>query len=79
MLQRAPHLARLRRQNLFLKGVLANINHGLRKDILRFANKDQIDAIREMVHNILRNGIDFKAEHIQEIKKHATLTRTLAN
>ena len=79
MLQRAPHLAHLRRQNLFLKGVLANINYGLRKDILRFANKDQIDAIREMVHNILRNGIDLKPEHIQELKKHATLTRTLAN
>ena len=74
-----PHLARLRRQSLFLKGVLANINHGLRKDMLRFANKDQIDTISEMAHNILRNGVDLKPEHIQELKKHATLIRTLAN
>ena len=41
--------------------------------------KDQIDAISEVAHNILRNGIDFKPEHIQELKKHAALIRSLAN
>ena len=74
-----PHLARLRRQSLFLKGVLANINHSLRKDMFRFANKDRIDAISEMAHNILRHGIELKPEHIQELKKHVTLIRTIAN
>ena len=73
------HLVRLRRQSLFLKGIFANINHSLRKDMLRFANEDQINAISEIAHNILRNGIDLKPEHIQEMKKHAPMIRTIAN
>ena len=44
-------MQRLRRQRPFLESILKESNRFKRQDLLQHANKDQINAVSEMVKN----------------------------
>ena len=48
---------RLKRQLPFLRSIISTANRNRRRDMLKHANKDQINAISEMTLNLLKNNI----------------------
>jgi len=50
-------MKRLRRQLPFLRSVLKEANRFKRQELLQHANVDQINAVRELVLNLLKNNI----------------------
>ena len=54
-------MKRLRRQRPFLDSIMKEANRLKRQDLLTHANGDQIDAVSEMVLNLLK-------EHIPDAK-----------
>ena len=50
-------MIRLRRQRPFLEAILKKANQNRRQEMLEHANADQINAVSEMVLNLLRNRI----------------------
>ena len=50
-------MIRLRRQRPFLEAILKEANRNRRQEMLEHANADQINAVSEMVLNLLRNRI----------------------
>ena len=50
-------MIRLRRQRPFLEAILKAANRNKRQEMLEHANADQINAVSEMVLNLLRNRI----------------------
>ena len=51
-------MKRLKRQLPFLRSILNRANGNRRNDLLKHANKDQINAVSEMVLNLLKNNIN---------------------
>ena len=51
---------RLRRQRPFLESILKEANRNKRQALLTHANADQINAVSEMVMNLLKNRIPVK-------------------
>ena len=50
-------MKRLRRQRPFLESILKKANRYKRQDMLTHANADQINAVSEMVLNLLKQRI----------------------
>ena len=61
---------RLRRQRPFLEGILKEANRYKRQDLLTHANADQINAVSEMVLNLLKNRIPVKPRTLSKLKRH---------
>ena len=61
-------MQRLRRQSPFLESILQESNRFKRQALLQHANKDQINAVSEMVLNLLKNNIPVKPETLRTKK-----------
>ena len=48
---------RIRRQRPFLQAIVSSANRNRRKDFIKHANKDQVNAIREIILNLLKNNV----------------------
>jgi len=59
---------RLRRQKPFLKSVLAEADKQRRKQMLRVANADQINAVSELVMNTLRGNVPQSRNTVRILK-----------
>ena len=46
---------RIRRQKMFLKAITSAANRNARKALIKHANKDQVNAVSEIVMNLLKN------------------------
>ena len=46
---------RIRRQKMFLKTITSAANRNARKALIKHANKDQVNAVSEIVMNLLKN------------------------
>ena len=68
-------MKRLRRQRPFLQSVLKEANQKKRQQMLTYANKDQINAISEMVLNLLKKRIPIKPQTLTKLKRHKTVLR----
>ena len=68
-------MKRLRRQRPFLQSVLKEANQKKRQQMLTYANKDQINAISEMVLNLLKKRIPIKPHTLVKLKRHKTVLR----
>ena len=62
-------MKRLRRQRPFLNGILKVANRFKRQDLLQHANKDQINAVSEMVLNLLKKTHPHRRKDLWEIEK----------
>ena len=70
-------MKRLRRQRPFLQSVLKEANRNRRRDMLTHANADQINAVSEMVLNLLKKRIPIKAKTYDKLKRHTKVLREL--
>ena len=70
---------RMRRQRLFLNDVLREANQNKRKQILRYANADQINAVSELVLNTLRGAIHPGRKTVKVLKPYSQPPRAIAN
>ena len=66
---------RLRRQRPFLESVLKEANRNKRQDLLTHANGDQINAVSEMVLNLLKQRIPVDATTYGKLKRHKNVLR----
>ena len=46
---------RIRRQKMFLKAITSAANRNARKALIKHSNKDQVNAVSEIVMNLLKN------------------------
>jgi len=68
-------MKRLRRQRRFLTSILKEANRKKRQRMLQYANKDQINAISEMVFNLLKKRIPIDATTYGKLKRHKKVLR----
>jgi len=68
-------MKRLRRQRNFLESVLKEANRNKRQQLLQYANADQINAVSEMVLNLLKKRIPIDAVTYGKLKRHKNVLR----
>jgi len=68
-------MSRLRRQHLFLTGILKEANQNRRRAMLEQADADQINAISEMILNLLKKRIPVDAVTYGKLKRHKNVLR----
>ena len=70
-------MKRIRRQWGFLRTLLDEANHQTRKDILQHANKDQINAVSEIIMNTLRGNHPVPPSVVVRLRKYKKPLRDL--
>ena len=68
-------MIRLRRQRPFLEAILKEANRNRRQEMLDHANADQINAVSEMVLNLLRNRIPVHPITMAKLHRYKTTLR----
>jgi len=68
-------MKRLLRQRNFLESVLKEANRNKRQQLLQYANADQINAVSEMVLNLLKKRIPIDAVTYGKLKRHKNVLR----
>ena len=71
-------MRRFHRQRPFLEGLLKEADHNKREDLLYHANKDQINAVSELVLNFLKRKIPTSPHVIRQLAVHKDTLRSLA-
>ena len=66
---------RLRRQRPFLTSILQEANRCKRQEMLEHANADQINAVSEMVLNLLKKRIPVKPQTLRKLQRHKNVLR----
>ena len=69
---------RMRRQKPFLESILREANNHKRKVMLEYANKDQINAVSELVLNTLKKRVPVSSATAQGLKPYKHTLRRLA-
>ena len=59
---------RIRRQKTFLKAITSAANRNAKKALIKQANKDQVNAVSEIVMNLLKKQRARHARHHGQIK-----------
>ena len=72
-------MRRLKRQVPFLRSVLQEANQHRRRDLLKHANKDQINAMSEMTLNLLKNNIPISPVTMARLRPYRQSLRKLGN
>lgn len=72
-------MGRMSRQGHFLNDVLKEANQNKRQQKLRYANADQINAVSELVMNILRGSVRPGRFTVRRLKPYRTWLRLIAN
>jgi len=70
-------MQRLRRQLPFLRSVLQEANRFKRQDLLQHANADQINAVSELVLNLLKNKIPVTPPILAKLRPYKKVLRDL--
>lgn len=68
---------RLRRQRPFLESILREANRFKREEMLQHANADQINAVSEMVLNLLKNRIPLSPPITAKLRRYKKVLREL--
>ena len=70
-------MQRLRRQSPFLRSMLQEANGFKRQDLLQHANADQINAVSELVLNLLKNKIPVTPPMLAKLQPYKRVLRDL--
>ena len=68
-------MIRLRRQRPSLEAILKEANRNRKQEMLEHANADQINAVSEMVLNLLRNRISVYPSAMAKLQRYKTTLR----
>ena len=71
-------MKRLRRQLPFLQSVLKEANRFKREELLQHANADQVNAVSELVLNLLKQNIPITPATMNQLRPHKNVLRNLA-
>ena len=71
-------MKRIRRQWGFLRSLLEDAQQNHRRDVLRHANADQINAVSELVMNTLKKRVPVTPDVVARLKKHKRVLREVA-
>ena len=71
-------MKRLRRQLPFLQSVLKEANRFKRQELLQHANADQVNAVSELVLNLLKQNIPITPITMNQLRPHKNVLRNLA-
>ena len=66
---------RLRRQRPFLDSILKEANRNKRQELLQHANADQINAVSEMVLNLLKKRVPVMPGTLRKLQRHKKVLR----
>ena len=72
-------MKRLRRQLPFLQSVLKEANRFKREELLQHANADQVNAVSELVLNLLKQNIPITPTTMNQRRPHKNVLRNLAH
>lgn len=72
-------MKKLKRQLPFLRSILKQANQNVRKDLIRHANKDQINAVSEMTLNFLKNNIPVSPVTMARLRPYRDKLRKLGS
>ena len=67
----------IRRQWPFLQSILKEANRSKRQELLQYANADQINAVSEMVLNLLQSNIPVTPPVMAQLRPHKSVLREL--
>ena len=70
---------RIRGQKTFLKAITAAAHRNARKDLIKHANKDQINAISEIVLNLLKNNVPVSPVTMARLRPYKYVLRQIGN
>ena len=70
-------MQRLRRQLPFLRSMLQEANGSKRQELLQHANADQINAVSELVLNLLKNKIPVTPPILAKLRPYKKVLRDL--
>ena len=70
-------MKRLRRQLPFLRSLLKEANRIKRQDLLQHANADQVNAMSELVLNLLKNNIPVTPPIMAQLRPYKKVLRNL--
>ena len=70
-------MRRFDRQQPFLKSLLQEADHQERKEKLLHANKDQINAVSELVLNVLKRNVPTTSHVVRQLSPYKTALRAL--
>lgn len=70
-------MKRLRRQRPFLEAILKEANRNKREEMLQHANADQINAVSEMVLNLLKNRVPISPPLTAKLRRYRDSLREL--
>lgn len=70
---------RFKQQVPFLRAIVKSANKNRRKDLIKHANKDQINAASEMVLNLLKNNIPVSPITMARLRPHRQALRKIGN
>ena len=68
----------MKRQRPFLQSILREAKQKERKAMVDYANKDQINAVSELVMNVLHHNVPVSSHVIRGLKPHKEALRELA-
>lgn len=71
-------MSRMKRQRPFLQSILREAKQKERKAMLDYANKDQINAVSELVMNVLHHNVSVSPHVIEGLRPHKKALRELA-
>ena len=71
-------MKRIRRQWGFLRSLLEDAQQSHRRDVLRHANADRINAVSELVMNTLKKRVPVTPDVVARLKKHKRVLREVA-
>ena len=71
-------MKRLRRQLPFLRSILKEANRFKREELLQHANADQVNAVSELVLNLLKQNIPITPATMNQLRPHKNVLRNLA-
>lgn len=70
-------MVRIRAQKPFLQAIISTANRNRRRDLIKHANKDQVNAVGEIVLNLLKNNVPVTPVTIAKLRPYKqTLQRT---
>ena len=70
---------RIRRQKTFLKTITNVTNRNMRKDLLKHANKDQVNAVSEIVLNVFKNKVPVSPITMAKLRPFKQTLRKIGN
>lgn len=70
-------MERIHRQKPFPKAITSAANNNKRRNLIKHANKDQVNAVSEIVLNLLKNNVPVTPVTMAKLRPHKQALRQI--